>query len=188
MRNSWIVACGVLVVVCLTGGIQRKSFVGSLASLDGGRLAERDGKLILVTGRDGIAPRTEGISLCGAWRIGLPYLESNGRFLTLEQNEQGINLSLGKKGDSARWVIDPLQTKPLKSDGKNLDGNSGMIFRLRVFDGRYKGWYLAVNELTDDQSKMPLNQPIVREFRAVENPKQALSFDYIDTHYTIHHK
>lgn len=184
MRIPFIIASAALVIVCLTGGIQRKSYIGSLTSLDGGRLAERDGRLILLTGRGGIVPGTDGISLCGAWRVGTPYLESGGKFLTLEQTEQGVNLSLGKKGDSARWVIDVLQTKSLKSDGKNREGNSGAVFRLQVFDGRYKGWYLAVKEITEEQSK----EPLVREFRVVENPKQALSFDFIDTHFTVSHK
>jgi len=187
MRLPFIIVSA-LVFVCLTGGIQRKSYIGSLISLDGGRLAERDGRLILLTGRGGIVPRMDGVSLCGEWRVGTPYLESGGKFLTLEQTEQGIDLSLGPKGDSARWVIEVLQIKSLKSDGKNREGNSGAVFRLRVFDGRYKGWYLAATELNKEQLNSPLNAPLVREFRVVEDPKMALSFDYVDTSYSVHHK
>lgn len=187
MRMPFLVAA-VLFVACLTGGIQRKSYVGSLTSLDGGRLAERDGRLFLLAGRGGIVPRMDGVSLCREWRVGTPYLESGGKFLTLDQTEQGINLSLSQKGDSARWVIDVLQTKSLKSDGKNREGNSGAVFRLRVFDGRYKGWYLAATELNEEQLNSPLNAPLIREFRVVEDPKMALSFDYVDTSYSVHHK
>ena len=184
MNTKTILVSAVLIVACLTGGIQRSSYIGSIRSQDGKFLAEKDGRLVLVKKLE--RNQINGLSLRGSWKVNFPYLESGGKFLTLEQTEQGVNLSLGEKGDSARWGIEILKIKSLESDGKNRVGSSGALFRLRVTDGRYKGWYIAAKEQNEEATTS--NTPMIREFRVVENPKMALTFDYIDKHYSVIHK
>ncbi|MFO1045017.1 MAG: hypothetical protein U0941_24855 [Planctomycetaceae bacterium] len=185
MNTKTILVSSVLIVACLTGGIQRSSYIGSIKTEDGEFLAEKDGRLVLVKKPE--RNQINGLSLRGSWKVNTPYIESGGKFLTQEQTEQGVNLSLGEKGDSARWGIEILKIKSLESDGKNRIGSSGALFRLRVVEGRYKGWYIAANE-PSEELKTTSNASSIREFRVVENPKMALTFDFIDTHYSVIHK
>ena len=185
MNTKMILVSAVLIVACLTGGIQRSSYIGSIKTEDGEFLAEKDGRLVLVKKLE--RNQIKGLSLRGSWKLNSPYLESGGKFLTLEQTDQGVNLSLGEKGDSARWGIEVVLTRKLESDGKNRIGTSGALFRLRVVEGRYKGWYIAAKE-PGEEPKTTSNASIIREFRVVENPKMALTFDFIDTHYSVIHK
>ena len=192
MKNRSILVSAILVIVCLTGGIQRQSFVGSLKTSDGAQLAEQDGRLILITGRNGIAPRLDGVALAATWKISSPYLQSGGKFLAMDQSETGVKVYLAaKKDETTKWVIEVLKTtspQSAKSSPRMLEGTSASRFRLKVFEGHYKGWYLAAKEPTEEQANAAVSIPMNLDFHVVQNPKQALTFDYVDTSYSVHHK
>ena len=194
MKRRRVLFSAVLITICLTGAIQTKKFIGSLGTNEGGRLAEQDGRVVLVLGRGGIAPRVDG--LLGVWKIGSPYLQTGGKFLALDQSEDGVKVYLaGETGEPAKWAIEVLETtspqRPKSGsigEREMLVGTSQSKFRLSVFGGRHKGWYLAAKEPTGEQSKAPLNMPLVLDLRLVQDPKQALTFDYVDTSFQIDHK
>ena len=194
MKSRRILVSAILISICLTGAIQTKKFIGSLSTNEGGRLAEQDGRVVLVLGRGGIAPRVDG--LLGVWKIGSPYLQTGGKFLALDQSQDGAKVYLaGETGEPAKWVIEVLETtSPQRPRSGSIDerqmlvGTSKSKFRLSVFGGRHKGWYLAANEPTEEQTKAPLNMPLVLDLRLVQNPKHALTLEYVDTSFNIDHK
>ncbi len=195
MKRQQILVAAILIIVSLTGAVQGRKFIGSLRTTDGDSLAEQDGRLVLVRERRRIAPRIDDLQ--AVWKIGSHYLQTDkGTFLALKQSQDGVKVLLAEKtGESTKWVIEVLETtspqRPTKGsigEKQMLEGTSKSKFRLIVFDGRYKGWYLAAKVPTQEQAKTAVNVPLVLDFQVVQNPKQALTFDYVDTSYEIHHK
>jgi hypothetical protein len=69
-----------------------------------------------------------------------------------------------------------------------MTGKSTQSFHLRLFDGPHKGWYLAAEPLRDEPVAKSKPSEVVREWRLTEDPKQAVLFDYVDSHYSVGHK
>lgn len=191
-RRNLIVA--ILIAAGLTGAIQTKKFIGSLSTTDGGSLAEQNGKLVLVNRPGANAPPIEGLQT--VWKISSPYLQTaKGKYLAIDQTDDDVKVYLADKpGETTKWVIDVLETTSPKRPSKGslderrmLVGTSQSKFRLSIFDGRYKGYYLASNPM-DEHSPPAVSLPRVLSFRVVKNPKDALTFDYVDTSYQIDHK
>lgn len=194
MRSSRIPAAAALIAVCLTGAIQSKTFVGSL-SLAEGQLADHDGRVVIVRRRVTNAAPIEGA--LRIWTVSAPYLHTGkGQFLAAEELADSVRIRLtDKKDKTANWSIEVVETASPQhpttgSRGERhlLVGESRSKFRLLLTEGRFKGWYLAAQEPTEAQSAGPLHQPLVLDFRVVQNPKQAIVFDYVDTKYAIDHK
>lgn len=194
MRSSRIPAVAALIAVCLTGAIQARTFVGSL-SLAEGQLAEQDGQVVIVRRRVANAAPVEGA--LRIWTVSAPYLHTGkGQYLAAEELADSVRIRLtDKKDKTANWSIEVLETASPQhpttgSRGERhlLVGESRTKFRLLLTEGRFKGWYLAAQEPTEEQAAAALNQPIVLDFRVVQSPKQAIVFDYVDTKYAIDHK
>ena len=185
-------AVAILIAGCLTGAIQTKKFIGSLSTTNGGSLAEQNGKLVLISGPEANAPPIEGMQ--SVWKIGSPYLQTaNGKYLAIDQADDDVKVYLAEKpGESTKWVIDVLETTSPKRPKKGsiderqmLVGTSQSKFRLSIFDGRFKGYYLAAKQ---EQSPTAIRLPRVLAFKVVKNPKEAMTFDYVDTSFQIDHK
>ena len=187
--KSRLFAMGVVLVsACMMGGIQTEHFIGSLQTSDGEFLAEKEGRVVLVRSRDGAVPKFEGLQ--DVWRISAPHLQTaKGKLLAIDQSETGVKIHLAtEKSGATNWVIEVTQsTRPI-TNGKNLKGTAKRKFRLSVFDGRHKGWYLSAEKPAEGQPKSPADEVLVRELQVAKDPKQALLFDYIDTRYSITHK
>ena len=197
MKTRGLVIGVVLVCACLMGAVQRSQFIGTLRTSGGDFLAEKDGRVVLVRTRDGAVPRFEGLQ--SVWRISAPHLQTaKGKLLAIDQSETGAKIQFAaEKSGTTNWVIEVTEstTPDHPKNGsiderKMLEGTSKQTFRLSVFDGRHKGWYLSAEQPAEaeGQSKSPADEVIVRELQVTKDPKQALSFDYIDTTYRIIHK
>ena len=197
MKTRLFAMGAVLVIASVTGAIQSKQFIGSLRTSDGEYLAEKDGRVVLVRSRNGAVPKFE--CLQSVWRISAPHLQTaKGKLLAIDQHETGVKIHFAvEKSGATNWVIEvtestsPQHPNPKKVSGAErqmLVGTAGQKFRLSVFDGRYKGWYLSAEKPTEGQPKPPADEVLVRELQVVKDPKQALLFDYIDTKYDINHK
>jgi len=148
--------------------------------------------LVLIAGRGGNAPPIEGLQ--SVWKISSPYLQTaKGRYLAIDQADDDVKVYLADKpGETTKWVIEVLETTSPKRPSKGslderrmLVGTSQSKFRLSVFDGRFKGYYLAAKE---EHSPTAVSLPRVLAFKVVKNPKEALTFDYVDTSFQIDHK
>lgn len=195
MKSRNVVLLAVAVVGCLTGAIQGRRFVGSLQTSDGWSFAEKAGRVVLVAGMESKGPKTPGVE--SVWRISSPHLQTAaGKFLAIDETESGVRLSLSdKKTDSTRWIIDVVSsTSPKKNPEGSVDerrfviGKSSQSFRLRLFDGPHEGWYLAAEPLKDEPAAKSQTTATVREWRIMEDSKQATLFDYVDSHYFVGHK
>ncbi len=189
-RNAVLLA--VALVGCLAGAIQVRKFIGSLRTSDGWYLAEQNDRVVLVAGTGDVAPKTKGVE--PVWQISAPHMQTpTGKFLAVEEIESGVRLSLSsKKTIATRWKFEIVSSKPAKNptDGSRgerglLTGTASRTFRLRMFDGDHEGWYLAAKPRTDEPAKP---SEAAREWRITEDPKQAVLFDYVDSHYSIGHK
>lgn len=189
-RRNLIVA--ILIAACLTGAIQTKKFIGSLSTAGGGSLAEQNGRLVLIAGRGADVPRIEGLQ--SVWKINSPYLQTaKGKYLAIDQADDDVKVYLADiPGESAKWVIDVLEsTSPKRPKTGSIDerqmlvGTSQSKFRLSIFDGRFKGYYLAAKA---EQSPAAISPSRVLTFKVVKNPKEALTFEYVDTSFQIDHK
>jgi hypothetical protein len=189
MKNV-VLAVAMMILVCLTGAIQRSSFVGSLNAASGERLISRDGRVMLVRVPPSNTTKLEG--LLDMWRIGAPYLQTNGKFLSLDQSGPEIKLHLADtSSESSKWVIEVIGTrKPQTVPGTKgiVKGESGSKFRLSLFSGPKQGWYLAAKEPAGRSVNTTDTQParlVYLEFQLVQDPKQALTFDYVDSWYSV---
>lgn len=247
-RTRRVALLAVLACLLLTGAVQTKEFVGSLQTSKGEWLAEKEGRVVLVRGSNNSVQKTEGLE--PVWGISSPYLQTRtGKFLAIDQRESGaIVLLAEEKSDAAKWVIEVTETSSpqhpkggSRSEKQMLVGTASSKFRLSVFAGRYKGWYLSAAEAgeklstvkvpsdmnsgdkasgedkpgnekqgnekpgtTKPSEEKPANDAkersgtqrsnastedvVVRHFKVVQDVKQALSFEYIDTRYKINHK
>jgi hypothetical protein len=188
-RGIWLV---VILLPLMAGAIQVREFIGSLRTSDGWYLAEQNDRVVLVAGMGEVAPETPGLK--AVWRISAPHMQTpTGKFLAVEESESGVRLSLSaQKTIATRWkfeVVTSTSAKHPKTGSRDeqrmLVGTSSRTFRLRMFDGGHEGWYLAAEPRKDEAGKP---SEVVREWRITEDPKQAVLFDYVDSHYSIGHK
>ena len=180
---------------CLMGAIQVKKFVGELKTSDGWLLAEKNGRVVLVAANGPGMPTPRDVE--PVWHISLPQLQTpEGQYLAIDETDAGIRLSLSvKKTASTRWMLDVVSSTPAKHPKKGsvderqmLEGSSTKSFRLRLFDGPHENWFLAAEPVKADADAKSKSKPTYREWRITQDPKQAIQFDYVDAHYSIHHK
>lgn len=208
-RSMAILAAVVIFVSPLLAAIQSREFIGSLHTAEGETFAVRDGRLVLVKPPTGAAANLDGLE--PVWSISAPYLVSRGgQWLSRDPQQDGMNrvILTRDKTDSAKWTIEVLTTfKPenpktgSRDERLMLVGQSGSRFRLGVFDGPRKGWYLAAaaDEQADDNARKQSSPrrdaqadgagPVAtRQLTLVQDVRRALIFDYVDTKFEIIHK
>lgn len=183
MKTRHTLLIAVAVLGCLTGTIQIRKFIGALRTSDGWYLTEQNERVVLVAGMGEVAPKIKGVE--PVWQIGAPHMQTpTGKFLSVEETGSGIRLLLSaKKTIATRWKFEIVSTTPAKKGGRGglLTGISSRTFRIRMFDGDHEGWYLAAEPLKDEAGKA---SETIREWRLTEDPKQAVLFDYVDSHYS----
>lgn len=192
MRTRNAVLLAVAVVGCLTGAIQVRKFIGALRTSDGWFLAEQNDQVVLLAGMGDVAPKAKGVE--PIWQINAPHMQTPaGKYLAIDETDNGVRLSLSaKKTMATRWKFEIVSSKPATNPAKGsvderrmLTGTSSRTFRLRLFDGDHEGWYLAAEQVRKESGNPPES---TREWRITEDPKQAVLFDYVDSHYSIDHK
>ncbi len=177
---------GLAVIACLTGAIQIRKFIGSLRTSDGWYLAEQNDRVVLLAGMGDVAPKTKGVE--PVWKIAAPHMQTpTDKFLAVEETKNGVRLSLSAtKTIATRWKFEVVSSTPAKSasgsKGGLMTGTASRTFRLRMFDGDHEGWYLAAEPRQDESGKP---SETAREWRLTEDPKQAVLWDYVDSHYSI---
>lgn len=195
MKSRSLALLAAIAAMVLTGAVQGKKFVGSLRSTAGEFLAERDGQLVLVKGDERALAKIEGVRR--VWHVNAPTLYAgDGRFLAIEQNKTSATIRLAReKSDATKWVIEIVESEKPKHPQKGslgerelLTGDSRARFRLSVFDGPFKGFYLAAEKLPDEPPASTKPDVTYRGLKVVESAKQALLLDYFEASYFIEHK
>ena len=192
MKMGRMAVLGLAVIGCLTGAIQVRKFIGSLRTSDGWYLAEQNDRVVLLAGMGEVAPKTKGVE--PVWKIAAPHMQTpTGKYLAVEETKNGVRLLLSTtKTIATRWKFEVVSSTPAKNPKNGSLGERGLLtgtasstFRLRMFDGDHEGWYLAADPRPDEAGKPSES---TREWRLTEDPKQAVLFDYVDSHYSIDHK
>ncbi len=191
-RKRFPVACGFALVISLTigagvtrAGYQVKKQIGGL-SLDGWQLEARDGQLGLAkTGS-------------GRWQASAPTItDSHGLFIAGDPQGKTPTVHLIKdQGPHGKWAFEfseKLQPEKagLKEGGSNahfLVGKSGFRFKMKLTEGPFKNWYVAVDPLPPEARSDPAKVPEWRPLKLVSDPKSAAVFDYCEAEYKVGHK
>jgi len=156
---------------------QVKTKVGKI-SYDSLELEERDGIL-------GFAKVKSGI-----WQASAPTIaDPQGRYFSVDPDGQETTLRLVKEnGPHANWAFEfGEKWEPTRSNISKRqvfwEGPSGFKFKMKVAEGPFKDWYVAVEPLSDEAQEDPDKEPEWRPLKLVKDPKQALEFRYDDTNY-----
>ena len=190
------VACGLLVVVALCGSVQMEAFVGSLKVSDGAYIAVEANQLVLVHQPNGTPlsplPTSGPEPLDALWQISAPYLRTpHNKFMAIEQRCTGVRVFLeANKTDSAKWVIEVIaatraQSKRYEHTKLLWQGTDSTKFRLSIFDGPNKGWYLAASEPISEPVATNAPKVVTREFMLTQDRQKALLFDYVERKFWI---
>jgi len=193
MQRFWQAVVALLAISGTAwGGIQRKTFVGSLTA-ENLSLYEKDGLVCLFESGDVKSPDVER-HLLKTWKLSAPTVTlENGLLLAVDPKGETTEVRLVKeKGEHTRWTFE-IDSKIVPSGehpGRRalLTGNSGYRFRVRVAEGKYQGWYLAAEKHSDDQKPVDREELVLRNLKLVQDAKSALLLTYIDTHYEAIHK
>ncbi len=193
-----------LIVVLLTAvgtsraGVQERVTVCWLGT-GNWQLLEKEGKVHLVEcGWQGLAARIENRRLAVAeydhrkWHVSAPTIKSqSGQFLGSDPEGRIPSVGLVKdKGANTRWAFDIVDhIHPGEANGEDSRmkaGPSGFRFRVKMDDGRFKNWYLAVQEVGAEQQER--EGAVTRGLKLVRDVKEATIFTYIDENYYVDHK
>lgn len=162
------------------------------------QLLEKEGKVYLAEcGWQGLAARLEsGLAVAGdehrKWRVSAPTIKSqSGQFLGSDPEGRTPSVGLVKdKGANTRWafdIVDHIHPGPAKEEDQPMKaGPSGFRFRVKMDDGRFKNWYLAVEEAGAEQQER--EGAVTRRLKLVRDAKEATVFTYIDENYYVDHK
>jgi hypothetical protein len=166
-------------------GFQARKQIGRL-SLDGWQLKVRDGQLGLA--------RTDS----GKWLASAPTItDAKGLFISGDPDGKSPTVHLVKeKGPSVKWTFEfserwqPKKAglKEGRSNAHLLVGKSGFRFKMKLTEGPFKDWYVAVDELPAEADRDPAKTPDWRPLKLVPDPKRAAEFDYDEADYEVGHK
>ena len=175
---------GFALVFCLAtsaglvwASIQIKSKVGRL-SYESLQLEEQDGKL-------GLAKVDAGV-----WNASAPTItDPKGRFIAVDPdgNEPTVRL-VKEKGTHTHWAFEftkQWSPTPLREDRTMYKGSRGFQFKMKVAEGPFKDWYVAVEPLPPEAEEDPEKAPKWRALKLVKDPKEAAEFQYEDTSYRV---
>jgi hypothetical protein len=148
----------------------------------GWQLTEKEGEACLVESR---WDRTDRLPRDRryAWYVSAPTIKGqSGKYLggDPEGRRPSVRL-LADKGATTRWVfeiVSTLQPGRSKEEPKLDEGPSGFTFRVKMAEGRFKGWYLAA----EDEGRAP------RRLKLVRDVKEATVFTYIEENLYVDHK
>ena len=166
-------------------GFQAKKQIGKL-SLDGWQLQSHDGQL-------GLAKIDSGQWLASAPTI----TDTKGLFIAGDPDGKTPTVHLIKeKGPHVNWAFEFSESwKPHKAgraEGRSnshlLVGDSGFRFKMKVAEGPFKNWYVAVDALPPETKSDPAKVPTWRPLKLVQDPKSAAEFEYLEAHYEVGHK
>jgi hypothetical protein len=157
--------------------VQVKSKVGKL-SYDSLQFEERDGRL-------GLAKVDAGI-----WQASAPTItDPKGRFMAVDPDGKDPLVQLvEEKGTHTHWAFEfTKQWSPetVRGPRKMFKGQSGFQFKMKVAEGPFKDWYVAVDPLSPEAQKDPEKAPKWRALKLVKDPKEAAEFMYEDTSYRV---
>jgi hypothetical protein len=170
--------CVSLNVGAIWASIQVKSKVGRL-TYDSLELEERDGRL-------GLAKVD-----AGTWEASAPTItDPKGRFISVDPDGKDPTIHLAKeKGTHTNWAFEftkrwsPNPTR--QGQTTMFKGQSGFQFKMKVAEGPFKDWYVAVDPLSPEAQKDPEKAPKWRALKLVKDPKEAAEFLYEDTSYRV---
>lgn len=181
------VSIGLAVIVgAAWAGFQAKAQIGKL-SLNGWQLQAKDGQL-------GLAQIDSG-----KWYASAPTITNeSGLFISADPAGKTPGLHLVKgKGPHVQWAFEFTERwKPGEatreevgiSNAGLLVGDSGFSFKMKLAEGPFKDWYVAVDPLPPEAKDDPAKVPAWRPLKLVQDPQAAAEFDYRDTHYEVGHK
>ena len=192
-RKRFAVARGVVFILCLTVGVgmtvagyQVKRQIGGL-SLDGWQLKARDGQL-------GLAKKTDA----SRWLASAPTItDTKGLFISGDPDGKTPTVHLVKdQGPHANWAFEFSEKLQPEKAGLNegrsnahfLVGKSGFRFKMKLAEGPFKNWYVAIDELPPEATGDPARVPDWRPLKLVSDPKSAAVFDYCEAEYEVGHK
>jgi hypothetical protein len=151
------------------------------------RLCEYEGRMYMAL------PRWEIFTVEGKyvregshkWYVSAPTFKNHqGKFLSANPRERGPSVHLTtEKGGHTQWAFDfKSHLRPRRVDPAQLvyEGTSGSTFTMQMTEGKFKGWYLAVEDLTEDQKKRVDREPVYRPLKLVPSAKQAAIFTYVE--------
>ena len=166
-------------------GYQAKKQVGKL-TLDGWQLRAEDGQLGLS--------KTDA----GKWLAGAPTItDAHGLYISADPDGKTPTVHLVKeKGAHANWAFEFLEEwkpgraglKEGRSNSHYLVGRQGFRFKMKVAEGPFKDWYVAVDPLPAEVKEDPTKLPKWRPLKLVDDAKSAAEFEYVDTVYSVGHK
>jgi hypothetical protein len=137
------------------------------------RLGEHNGSLYMSKGGSGV------------WHVSVPTFKNHeGKFLAVDPDTGALGLT-SEKGGHTHWVFDfRSQLRPQRDPGYGVFvGVRGSTFTMQVAEGKFKDWYLAVEDLTDEQKKRR-ERDVHRPLKLVRTAKEATVFTYVEEKYS----
>jgi hypothetical protein len=194
-QKAW--QLGLVAVVLAGAGTLSAAFQGqdTVCWLGTGdwQLREEEGNLCLVECH---WSRTEKLPMEKRyeWYVSAPTIKSrSGKYLAgdPEGHEHTVYLAAAN-GANTRWVFEIVSTFVPEPSEKRADrgvkkGPSGFAFRVKMAEGRLKGWYLAAEELTMEQKERKGDGLATRRLKLVSEVKEATVFTYIEDNYYVAH-
>jgi hypothetical protein len=123
------------------------------------------------------------------WIVSVPTIKAaeSGNFLASDPDGRNPTVHLvGDKGANTKWVfeiVDRLSPGYSKEERHLKEGPEGFTFRVKLADGPFKDWYLAVEGPEEGKAKSPL----VRRLKLVRGVKEATVLKYVEVNYFVNH-
>jgi hypothetical protein len=192
-RFAWHLVA--LAATFLAAGTARAAVQGQYRvcslGVGGWQLFEQDGRVYLVKPRPVELRRGRG----ARWYVSAPAVkDEKGRFLAADPSGRRASVHLVRgSGPHAQWTFDVTAhlSPGMVESGKGSwfkEGPSGFQFKLRMAGGPYKGWYLAAEELTEEQKKREGRVLVLRPLKLVKDARKAAVFTYVEVQYEVDHK
>jgi hypothetical protein len=192
-RYVWTLGLPVVLVCALLLGLARTAMAGYQAkkqvaqlSLDGWQLKAEDGQLGLA--------KTDPVK----WYASAPVItDEKGLYISADPEGLQPTVHLVKdKGAHVNWAFEFVEQWNPKPAGReeglsNADkivGKKGFRFKMKVAEGPFKDWYVAVDPLSPEAKADPKQAPKWRPLKLVQDAKSAAEFVYVDTEYSVGHK
>ncbi len=182
IRRSVLVKCLIGLVLFTCVGVAFATIQGRKRlyqlTLQGWQLSEKDGQIGLA--------ETKPVK----WHADSPTIRNEqGLFVSGDPDGKQPTVHLVKDiGPQVQWAFEFIEKIEAPKVGKGefpkiLDGNSGFRFKMKLSEGPYKNWYVAVDDLTPEAKEDPKKKPTWRPLKLVKDPKAAAVLEYIETNY-----
>jgi hypothetical protein len=192
-RYMWTLGLPIALVCALLLGLTRVAMAGYQAkkqvaqlSLDGWQLKAEDGQLGLA--------QTDA----GKWYASAPVVtDEKGLYVSSDPDGKQPTVYLVKdKGAHVNWAfefVEQWKPKPAGreeglSNANKIVGKKGFRFKMKVAEGPFKDWYVAVDPLSAEAKADPKQAPKWRPLKLVQDAKSAAEFVYVDIEYSVGHK